>query len=155
MATRTLVRIAVLAVVLPAVVALGAADCGGRARCTFDDPTANLPGMSLCDDSDSCDECASPATCAAAICLASNGSSCDDPSAHGSVCTLGCGSDADCAGLPETQTWTVSAGAGPGPVHWSCVGGVCFGYYGYTTINPCEGCGGAFCSGDCAGCPGC
>jgi len=133
------------------------AGCGGQSRCTSSDPAYDLALMTFCYTSDSCDECASPGTCAVAICLGTSDlMSCANPTdPHGSICTLPCGSTADCAQLPTTQDWTTSVGLNGGPVGWACVSGHCFGYYGYTVPDPCAGCGGAFCSGRCSGCPGC
>jgi hypothetical protein len=144
----------VLRIALPVLLGAGACD-GGKSRCTSSDWTYDLAIEAGCDSSDSCDECASPGACVPAMCLAAgDGNTCLDPSAHGSICTISCGSDSDCARLAPSGACE-SVGQVTTSEQWNCVNGFCFDYYVCGTVDPCNGCGGAFCAGRCTGCPGC
>ncbi len=78
----------------------------------------------------------------------------DTPANEGTICTKACTGAGDCEGIAfATQNGYTVASEG-----WSCSGGICA-----VRLTPvagggndaCSGCGGAFCSGKCIGCPQC
>lgn len=74
------------------------------------------------------------------------------------ICTIPCGDDGDCAGIKFTsfgdtvtsETWGCIQ---DGPSGAFC--GVVTDYSSGGSSDICSGCGGAFCAGNCIGCPQC
>ena len=97
-----------------------------------------------------------PGDCSTGMCIDDSLGCRDGMCGFGGMCTMRCSSDSDCAGHEgvwskkfgwnntETMVCRSSGYCGVDAVTISSGGG-----------NSCSGCGGAFCSGKCIGCPQC
>jgi hypothetical protein len=73
------------------------------------------------------------------------------------MCTRVCSTSADCQGISFATANNVTVAV----EHWTCMTTSSGNYCAVSVSAPtgggnsCTGCGGAFCSGNCIGCPGC
>ena len=73
------------------------------------------------------------------------------------MCTRVCSTSADCQGISFATANNVTVAV----EHWTCMTTSSGNYCAVSVSAPtgggnsCTGCGGAFCSGNCTGCPGC
>ena len=80
-----------------------------------------------------------------------------DFSSNDRMCTKTCNTDSDCQGISFESANNVTVAA----EHWICMTTDSEKYCAVSVSAPagggdsCSGCGGAFCSGDCIGCPQC
>lgn len=78
----------------------------------------------------------------------------DMPAVKGTICTRSCSQDGDCAGF----NFASANGHQTASEEWRCVSNVCrvrVTAPPSAPVDPCAGCGGVFCSGNCIGCSQC